>query len=44
MDVVTKPKRPWTIKWAVGILVFLNILGDIYTIEPLANLQIHPLI
>jgi hypothetical protein len=32
MDVVTEPKRPWTIKWAVGILVFLNILGDIYTI------------
>lgn len=30
MDVITEIKRPWTIKWAVAILVLLSIVGDIY--------------
>lgn len=30
MESAIEPKRPWTIKWAVGILVFLSSVGDIY--------------
>ncbi|MDD2368335.1 MAG: hypothetical protein PHQ90_03465 [Sulfuricurvum sp.] len=30
---ITIPKRPWTIKWAVGILVFFTIIGNIYAMS-----------
>jgi len=30
MESAIEPKRPWTIKWAVGILVFLTIIGNVY--------------
>ncbi|MDD3597672.1 hypothetical protein [Sulfuricurvum sp.] len=33
MDVIAEIKRPWTIKWSVGILVVLTVIGNIYNLS-----------